>query len=108
MINGLQVDVKSDELSKILQERMKHHEDKSHVYEVKAAELAKTIKDIEEDMTVGKVSGGTPAENLVAKSREHREKASYYKFMIDHVIQNDVYRLGQEDLQRLGITTRFY
>ncbi len=108
MIVGLQVDVKSEELVKILEERRKHHEDKKAVYETQAAELKKVIKNIEEDMRVGKVSGGTPADNLEHKAREHGEKAGYYKFMIDHVIQNDTYRLGQEDLARLGIVARMY
>lgn len=107
MINGLQIDVKSDELVKILKERLDYHEKKHVAYEKKAAELGAQIKNIEEDMEVGKVSGGTPVEQLNNKAREHKEKAAYYKFMIEHVIQNDIYRLSQEDLSRLGITTRY-
>jgi len=108
MINGLQVDVASDELTRIMQERLKYHQDKADVFEKNAAELMKTIKNIEEDMSTGKVSGGNPAEQLQTKAREHKEKATYYKFMLEHVIKNDTYRLGQDDLARLGITARYF
>jgi len=108
MITGLQVDVLSAELVGIMQERLKYHQDKADVFEKNAAELMKTIKNIEEDMSTGKVSGGNPAEQLQTKAREHKEKATYYKFMIEHVIKNDTYRLSQEDLARLGITARYF
>lgn len=108
MIQGLQVDVKSAELKKILEERLKYHEDKNEVLVAEASKLRESIKNIEEDMVVGKGSGGDVAQNLETKARDHKDKANYYKFMIDHVIQDDVYRLGQEDLARLGIAGRFY
>lgn len=103
MIQGLQIDVQPDELIKILQERLEHHQAKSETYEKKAKELGAQIAAIEEDMEVGKVSGGTPVEQLARKAKEHKEQANWYDFMIKHVIRNDVYRLDQRDLQRLGI-----
>ena len=108
MIQGLQVDVKSDELKAIIEERFKHHTDRSEVYAKKAEELKKSIAGLEEDLAVSKVSNGSAADGLEGKSREHKDKATYYKFLLDHVIQNDVYRLGQEDLKRLGISTHYY
>lgn len=108
MIQGLQVDVKSDELKSIIEERFKHHTERSEVYAKKAEELKKTIAGLEEDLLVGKVSNGTASDSLETKAREHKDKATYFKFMLDHVIQNDVYRLAQEDLKRLGISTHYY
>lgn len=110
MVEGLQVDVKSEELVKILTERLEHHQKKADTYTSKASELGAQIKLIEEDMEVGKVSGGTPVEQLQRKAREHQEHVTWYEFMLKHVIVNDVYRLGQRDLQRLGISagSNFY
>lgn len=108
MINGLLLDVKSSELKGILEERLKYHEDKRDLYELKAKELNKMVAGIEDDMQVGKVSGGTPVENLERQAKDHKEKAGYFKFMLDHVIQDDIYRLDQSDLVRLGITVRVY
>lgn len=108
MISGLQVDVKSAELKKILEERLVYHEEKWTILTREAEKLRASLKNVEEDMVVSKVSTGDVSQNLESKAREHRDKATYFKFMIDHVIQDDIYRLGQEDLVRLGITARLY
>lgn len=109
MIEGLQVDVKSDELGKILQGRVDYHSSKAKAYEEQSTKLRATMKNIEEDMEVGKVSNGDPAQSMDQKAREHKDKAVHFQFMIDHVIQNDVYRLSQQDLSLLGISpARFY
>lgn len=104
MINGLLVDVPSEELKKIVGSRAKHHADKANAYEAKAKDLQATIKDIEDDVEFGKTSmGATPAGSLISKAREHRDKAIHFEFMLAHVIQNDTYRLGQDDLRLLGV-----
>jgi hypothetical protein len=108
MVQGLQIDVKSEELIKILKERLDHHQAKADTYEAKAKELGAQIKAIEEDMEFGKVSGGTPIEQLSKKAREHKDQAVWYNFMITHVVQQDTYRLDQRDLQRLGISGATY
>lgn len=78
------------------------------MYELKAKELTKMVAGIEDDISIGKMSGGTPVQNLEHQAKEHKEKAGYFKFMLDHVIQDDVYRLEQSDLVRLGIVVRAY
>lgn len=104
MVLGLLVDVKSDELLSIFKERLAHHQEKSKTYTEQATSLASQLKSIEEDLVTGKGSGGgTPVDTLNKKAREHQDNANWYDFMIKHVIQNDVYRLDQRDLQRIGI-----
>lgn len=103
-IQGLQIDVKSDELVKILKDRLRHHEEKSKVYKSQAARLKETMESIDEDLDIRKVSNGDPVHTLEDKFREHQDKMAYFQFMLDHVIQNDTYRLGQEDLHKLGIS----
>jgi hypothetical protein len=84
MINGLQVDVKSVELKGIIKSRIEYHTDKAQTYEKQA----------------GKLKEG--------KAREHKDKAIHFQFLLDHVILDDVYRLGPSDLQLLGIASRGY
>ncbi len=74
MIQGLQVDVESAELIKILEERKRHHEEKAQVYETEAATLEASLKKVNEDMKVSKVSSGTPVDQMRASAREHRGK----------------------------------
>ena len=104
MIQGLQVDVKSAELKSILEGRVEYHSSKAKAYEEQSLKLRATMKNIEEDMEVGKVSNGDPAQSMDQKAREHKDKAVHFQFMIDHVIQDDIYRLGQNDLSLLGIS----
>ena len=105
MIEGLKIDVKSAELKKILEERYGYHVEKSKTYSAAAQNLLASVKGIEEDMSVGKVSHANPAQNLENQARTHHESSNYYKFMLEHVVQDDTYRLGQDDLRRLGIAT---
>lgn len=105
MVNGLQVDVQSDELKKIIQSRVDYHAGRVATYEKQAAQL-REILDGKEEKTIGKVSNGTPIQNLEDKATEHKDKLVHFKFLLDHVIVNDVYRLSQSDLQMLGIASR--
>jgi hypothetical protein len=106
MVEGLQIDVPSEELKRIVAERAEHHATKAATYEAKAKDLQASIKDIEDDLEFGKTSmGATPAASLLNKAREHKDKAIHFKFILEHVIQNDTYRLGQNDLRLLGIAT---
>ena len=107
MIEGLQVDVKSAELKKILEERLDYHANKAKTYAKAAADLRQSVKAIEDDMSVGKVSGANPAQNLEQQAKTHTDSVNYYTFMLDHVITDDIYRLGQEDLRRLGVTVQY-
>jgi len=103
MVNGLQFDVQSEELKKIVQSRLDYHNEKAQVYETKAASLKDALNGVDEE-TRGKVSNGSPVGQLEDKAREHRNKAIHFKFMLDHVIVNDTYRLSQNDLHLLGIS----
>jgi len=107
MINGLQVDVKSAELKSIIKSGIEYHTDKAQAYEKQAVNLRKTIANIEEDTSHGKVSNGADvSQSMDSKSREHKDKAIHFQFLLDHVILDDVYRLGPADLQLLGIAQR--
>lgn len=110
MINGLQVDVKSAELKKIVQSRVDYHNEKASLYEKQAEKLRQTIQNVEEDVEYGKVTNGSDvSQNMNQKAREHKDKAIHFQFLLEHVIQDDVYRLNQADLQLLGIAGgRYY
>lgn len=103
MVEGLQFDVKSEELKKIIETRVKYHTEKFEVYESKAAGLREALKGVDEE-THGKVSNASPVSSLEDKARQHKDKAIHFQFMLDHVIVNDMYRLSQNDLHMLGIS----
>jgi type IV secretory pathway VirB4 component len=106
MVTGLQIDIPSDELKKLMEERLAHCNEKQTVYEQEAKTLRASVQKLEGDLKVGKGGGFNPAETLEQNATKYRELAAWYKFMLEHVIKNETYRLSTEDLRLLGITAR--
>ncbi len=110
MINGLFVDVKSDELKEMLLGRLKYHQDKVALYK----DQVKTMKSVDEKLKadrehIGKTSTQSPIESLETAVQKHENQVVYYKFMYDHIVPSEVYRLAESDLQRLGVMSdRYY
>lgn len=110
IINGLHIDVSSDELKTLLLGRLKYHTDKVGFYEQQLVAMRKIDAALtEEARSVGKGSTSSPADSLDQAVKKHQNQCVYYKFMSEHVIQGATYRLDENALQRLGIQTeRFY
>lgn len=105
MIQGLYIDVASDELKAMLLGRLKYHQEKVAIYKeqvefmLKADEKSKNDREL-----IGKTSTASPVESLEQTVRKHENQVVYYKFMAEHVVASEVYRLSENDLQRLGIS----
>lgn len=109
MIEGLHFDVSSDEMTKILQERINQCNEKINLYELQAKaqdDLAKKYDEGKEN-DMPKVSN-SQADNLRARISEYKQKVREYTFLLNHVIKNEVYRLERDDLQYLGIVQSRY
>ncbi len=90
MINGLHVDVSAKELREHLAVRAEYHVKKAKWYKSQAAAL-----------TQGGAATGMsndPVRSLEESEQRHREKAAYFRFMERHIVQNETYRLSQDDL----------
>lgn len=101
MIHGLLLDVKADELIARLRVRVAHHESKAKAYELQLRKQAKASQTLEEDHDGGlRLSAPeSPVQKLARKKREHAERAVALKFVRDHVVRGEVYRLGESDLR---------
>ncbi len=109
MINGLHVDVTSDELKKMLLGRLTYHQEKISFYKEQVAEMRKVDEKLKRDReAIGKTSTQSPIESLESAVLKHENQSIYYKFMADHVVPSEVYRLSESDLQRLGIQNDRY
>jgi hypothetical protein len=100
MINGLCIDVSAKELKAHLAARADHHEQKADWYKTQAATLSE-----------GGVSTGMsndPVRSLEQSAQQHREKAAYFRFMEQHIIENETYRLSQDDLSQIELSSRYY
>lgn len=109
MIQGLNVDVSSEEMKSLLLARLKHHQDKLALYEQQRGEIETVEKTLaSEAREHSKFSHGSPMQAIDEAIKKHRSQIIYYKFTSEHVVPNDVYRLAELDLIRLGIQSERY
>lgn len=109
MIDGLKIELPSAELKTLLEGRLKYHQQKVDAYQAQRAQLEKIEVTLgEEARRMGKSSNASPLENVEDAIKRHQNQTVYYKFMAEHVIPNETYRLCENDLHRLGVSERAY
>lgn len=101
MIYGLKLDVKAKELMALLHGRIEHHESKIKSYETQPRRGTTRKPVREDDADVSKRYGDreSPKQRIARKKREHEERAALLKFVRDHVVPGEVYRLDESDLR---------
>jgi len=104
IIKGIQIQIGSEELKKILSNLVTRHESKMRAYEDNAKNLLELAPDEEQ---VGKMSN-SPVATLSRSADEHRKKATYFKFLLEHVVDGATYQLTQDDLNKLEIGSRYF
>ena len=100
MIEGLHIQTTSQELKEHLEERANYHRDKAEWYSDQVDSLAKGIERTR--MT------NDPMWSLEESLRSHQNRASYFAFMAEHIISNEEYRLSQEDLGQIELSSRYF
>jgi hypothetical protein len=45
---------------------------------------------------------GDPVRELDMRREDHKKKASWFAFIIDHIVPNEIYRLTDNQLERMG------
>lgn len=109
MIEGLHVDVSSAELKEMLLGRLKYHQEKTTAYERQLADLTKIQAAFDEEaQRMSKMSNQGPKESLESAIKRHREQSIFYRFVSEHVVPNETYRLDENDLTRLGVQSDRY
>lgn len=105
MIEGLHCDVEGKELKALLGGRLDYHTDRLKSYETQLDQMRTMNKNLEEEARqIGKTSTRSPIESLEEAIKRHQNQCIYYKFMAEHVVPSETYRLSEQDLYRLGIS----
>jgi len=99
VIQGVKVQIKTEELNKHLNERVVFHRGKAVAYGDKAEELLKMAPDEERH---GKGSSG-PVSELQRTHEHHRRRAIYFDFLSNHLVPDAVYELSETDMTNLEI-----
>lgn len=113
MIEGMKLTISSGELKKLLQERVIFHVDKAKMLREEAEQLAPKLKGMEQTArNMGKYGtsnapNGDPAEQMMASSDHHADRAVYFKFLAEHVIENETYLFTETNLREIEVLRRF-
>lgn len=107
VVEGIKVQLPTKKLRTLLQGRIKFHTEKRAYFEKKIKELAPDMKKISEDAEeIGKFSNSrnnNPLEAMETKVRNHKNKATYFKFVEENLIPDAMYTFTEGDLGRLEV-----
>jgi hypothetical protein len=103
VIEGLKVELKTEELRAHLETRAQHHEKREAEF---AAEV-KRVGDAMEGMGPGHSTMGEGLKGAAKRHRdEHASKATFFALLARHLVEGEVYRLDDSDLSRLEFLSR--
>jgi hypothetical protein len=108
MIQGLILEMRTNELREHLEARAKYHASRREVYLAKYKEetnkqiLGEDELDADEGFaTMSNYGGGM---NDLQKAKSHRTKAAFFKFVAQYLIPDETYRLSETDLAKFELT----
>ena len=94
MIEGLKIELSSDNLRAHLLKRAEHHRQKAALYGEKVASLKSNGVEAQA-MT------NDPIHSLLSSQRSHAQSAAFFQGFADNLVPNERYRLGEHDLSRI-------
>lgn len=101
MIEGLKIDVTSEELKAHLDERVKYHREKADWY-------ASQIDALRSGGLEHGRGSNDPLASLDISLKAHRDKVSYFGFLAQHLVIGETYRLSQDDLAAIEVASRYF
>jgi hypothetical protein len=100
MIEGLKIDVSADELTSHLNERVEYHKAKREFYE-------KQVQGLRDGGVGQGMQSNDPVSSLQGSAKSHGDREGLFRFLADHVVTDETYRLSEQDLTRLEIIGRY-
>ena len=100
MIEGLKLDVRTEELKTRIGARIAEHQAKVDGYARQLQRLVDIGPDPEDDSVLSEFrGGGSPRSAVERKHQQHSERVALLTFLRDHLVEGEIYRLSQEDLR---------
>lgn len=101
MIEGVKIDIPSDELKSHLTGRVEYHKGKERFYRNQAQVL--------KDGGAGTIAmSNDPVSSLQGSQRQHSQQAAFFQFMAEHIVPDETYRLSESDFSRLEFSSRYF
>jgi hypothetical protein len=102
VIEGIAVQLKSQELKEHLVKRIAHHSSRAKFYRVEEEKFEKEAKDAE--IRQGQNTMVNTHKAMCDSASQHERAAVYFQFLVDHLIPDEVYRLDTKDLSIIEAT----
>mgnify|MGYP001579715992 CR=1 FL=1 len=101
MIEGIKIDMETETLRRHVQERADFHKAKSRWYD-------KQVDSLKAGIAAQTNVSNDPVSSLERSRESHRERATFFQIICDHLVPNEVYRLSEGDLARLELFSRYF
>jgi hypothetical protein len=111
MIEGIKLQLSTEEIRKTVQERIEYHQRKADWAKTEAKRLQPDQDDLDDEAeSIGKYTNSTnnPVVSLKQTAKHHRDRATYFRFIEAHLVPNEIYVLTEEDLRRLEVLSNRY
>lgn len=106
-IEGLKLQMTSAELKELMGKRIEYHSSRTEWLEKKIKELEPDVQKFENDaVQSGKFAGNRvdgALGNFKQQFTHHQNRATLFKFMVEHLIPNETYVLTENDLTKLEV-----
>jgi hypothetical protein len=104
VIEGFRIEVTADELMRRLDERIERHREISADCDRRRVRL-EAVTSPDPDDEDEQLAAAWPGflEELEHRAERHRDRATALLFLRDHIVANEIYRLGEDDLRFLEL-----
>lgn len=102
MIEGLKIEIGASELRDHLIKRATYHKDKREFYTKQALSLREG--GIQNEVA----NSNNPVQSLEQSAKSHGEREAFFRFLGDHIVLSEDYRLSEQDLTRIEIVSRYF
>lgn len=112
IIEGLKIQVSSEELEQHLRDRAAHHAARREFYLGQARNLDSGIHELELDeeaeaMAFSNSGRGDPRQSMRAAAKTHEERQAFFTFLADHIVQDVTYQLTESEFLKLEYVSRY-
>lgn len=111
MIEGIKLDISTDELRAHLTARSEHHAARREHYLAEYKRKTQSVISAEElmdsDEGFASTSNSIRSDDM-GYAKHHRAKASFFKFVAQYLIPSETYRLSESDLAKFELAAGMF
>jgi hypothetical protein len=101
-LTGLVIELSGTELAESLSDRAKYHTQRAADYQQQADAIRS--KQLDQEL---QHQTNNPVQGLTTSAQQHRTRAAYFRFIAEHVVTSETYRLAEQELTRLEVLDRY-